>query len=210
MVENWKMVVGVLLGTLLLVVLAAIGLSNTANKAQFKVDDLVKGASWITVNGEPKVTVVVFSDLQCPACKEGEQVARELRQTEGVRFVFRHFPLTMIHKNSRFVALVTEAARNMGKGWEMVELLFEKQSEWSEVSGLELDKLIEVYVGELGLDVSKYKELLNQSGLEEQILVDEELGKSLKLSGTPTFFVNGKMVATNLVMVEVKKLLDQK
>lgn len=206
MVENWKTVAGVLVVTVIIVVISAIGLSNTANKDKLSSDELEDGAGWVWGSDEAKVTVVVFSDLQCPACREGEKVAISLRQMDGVKFVFRHFPLMMIHKNARAAALVVEGAKRMGKGWEMMELLFERQSEWSEVE--DFVKIASGYAGELGLDLGEFNQVMRMSDLEEQIVRDEGLAMKLRLSGTPTFFVNGKAVATNLVISEVSRLLD--
>jgi protein-disulfide isomerase len=209
MVENWKVVVGILVGTLVLVVVSAIGLAGMTNKERLSDEKLIGGAAWEIVTGEPKVTVVVFSDLQCPACRDGEKVARELRQMEGVRFVFRHFPLMTIHKNARLAALAVEAAKRMGKGWEMMEMIFDKQSEWSEASAEEFWMLISGYVSALGLNEAEFQNTMESEDLGRQIEIDESLGNELKLSGTPTFFVNGKMMATSLLKAEVEKLLDK-
>jgi protein-disulfide isomerase len=208
MVENWKIVIGILLVMVVLVVVSALGLSSAANKDRVNNDELTDGASWETLVGEPKVTVVVFSDLQCPACREGEKVAKELRRMEGVKFVFRHFPLMTIHKNARPAALVLEAAKKMGKGWEMMEILFDRQSEWSEISVEEFNNMVLGYIEGLGLNVSEFDQMMKSSDLGYQVQVDEILGEKLKLSGTPTFYVNGRVVATSLVLNEVKKLLN--
>src|SRR3989344_351142 len=148
--ENWKMIVGVFGGSVLLVVLMAIGLSKVSGGASGKakgasVDELLNGARWVQTTGEPKVTVVEFSDIQCPACKAAEPISIELRKMEGVRFVYRHFPLTTIHKNAWMGARAIETARMMSfdsaqdkdKGWEMMILMFEKQEEWSDKSNPE-------------------------------------------------------------------------
>ena len=193
----------------MLVVVSAIGLAGMTNKERLSDEKLIGGAAWEIVTGEPKVTVVVFSDLQCPACRDGEKVARELRQMEGVRFVFRHFPLMTIHKNARLAALAVEAAKRMGKGWEMMEMIFDKQSEWSEASAEEFWMLISGYVSALGLNEAEFQNTMESEDLGRQIEIDESLGNELKLSGTPTFFVNGKMMATSLLKAEVEKLLDK-
>ena len=86
------------------------------------VEQLTEGAGWEMSTGEAKVAVVEFSDIQCPACKAAEPISVELRRTPGVKFVYRHFPLTTIHKNAWNGARALEAARLLDKGWEMMEL----------------------------------------------------------------------------------------
>ena len=82
----------------------AIGLSKVsgggAGTIKVSVEELVNGARWGVTTGEPRVTVVEFSDIQCPACKATEPIAVELRKTAGVKFVYRHFPLITVHKNA--------------------------------------------------------------------------------------------------------------
>lgn len=216
--ENWKTIVGVFAGSILLVVLMAIGLSKISGGASGKVkgasvDELVNGARWVVTTGEPRVTVVGFSDIQCPACKAAEPIALELRKTEGVRFVYRHFPLTTIHKNAWKGARAIEAARIMSfdsaqdkdKGWEMMALMFEKQEEWSDKSNPE-DLFIN-YAKSLGLDEKAFDELQKGEETDKSVGEDSSLGSRLQLSGTPTFFVNGEQVGSPYVLDKVKSLL---
>jgi len=209
MVKNWKEITGVLVGILLIMVLVVIGLLRISKEKGLGLSELTEGASWVTEKGEIKVTVVEFSDLQCPACREAEKIARSLRQTEGVRFVFRHLPLTMIHKNSRKAAEVVEATRSMGKGWEMMEVLFDKQEKWGSLNEDEFKTMVGDYVNDLGLDREEFERILGLSEIEEQIKLDEEVARRLMINGTPTFFVNGNLVVSNLVLNEVDKLLKK-
>lgn len=79
------------------------------------------------------VTLIEYADFQCPACASYAPVVEQLEENYGdrVRFVFRHFPLISIHKNAYAASVATEAAGAQGKFWEMHDLLFERQSEWS-------------------------------------------------------------------------------
>jgi protein-disulfide isomerase len=165
----------------------------------------VEGARWEVVTGEPKVTVVAFTDIQCPACKAAEPVAVELRSTPGVRFIHRHFPLLNIHKNAWRGARALEAARLAGKGWEMMALLFDKQTEWSDKGNP--DELFVSYAKSLGLDEKIFVEKMNNDETDKFVGEDAGLGNRLKLSGTPTVFVNGEQVAVSFVLDRVKELL---
>ncbi|MFZ2201930.1 MAG: DsbA family protein [Microgenomates group bacterium] len=207
--ENWKTILGVFGASLVLVILMAVGLSKLSGdgggKIKVPVEQLTEGARWEVTTGEPKVTVVAFTDIQCPACRAAEPMAVELRSTPGVRFVHRHFPLVTIHKNAWKVARALEAARLMGKGWEAMALLFEKQAEWSDLSNP--DGQFIAYAKELGLAESEFAEKYKSKETDESVGIDSSLGNQLKLSGTPTFFVNGEQVATSFVLDKVKELL---
>jgi len=207
--ENWRSILLVFGGSVLLVVLMAIGLSKVsvggAGTIKVSIDELVNGARWMVTSGEPKVTVVEFSDIQCPACKATEPIAVELRKTAGVKFVYRHFPLITVHKNAWGGARALEAARMMDKGWEMMEVMFDKQTEWSDLGNPE--DAFAKYAVSLGLDEKAFND--KQKGDETDNLVGEDssLGNRIQLSGTPTFFVNGEQVGSPYVLDKVKSLL---
>ena len=214
--ENWRSILLVFGGSVLLVVLMAIGLSKVsgggAGTIKVSVEELVNGARWVVTTptasqsgGQARVTVVEFSDIQCPACKATEPIAVELRKTAGVKFVYRHFPLITVHKNAWKGARALEAARLLGKGWEMMGVMFDKQTEWSDLGSPE-DTFAKYAVG-LGLDEKAFND--KQKGDETDKLVGEDssFGNRLKLSGTPTFFVNGEQVGSAYVLDKVKSLL---
>jgi len=214
--KDMKTILLVFGGSVLLVVLMAIGLSKVsgggAGTIKVSVEELVNGARWVVTTptasqsgGQARVTVVEFSDIQCPACKATEPIAVELRKTAGVKFVYRHFPLITVHKNAWKGARALEAARLLGKGWEMMEVMFDKQTEWSDLGSPE-DTFAKYAVG-LGLDEKAFND--KQKGDETDKLVGEDssFGNRLKLSGTPTFFVNGEQVGSAYVLDKVKSLL---
>ena len=218
--ENWKTILGVFGASLVLVVLMAIGLSKlsggsgAAKKAE--VSELVEGARWEVTTptasqsggqATPRVTVVAFTDIQCPACRAAEPIAVELRSTPGVKFVHRHFPLTTIHKNAWKGARSLEAARLMGKGWEMMALMFAKQDAWKDLGNP--DEAFVGYARELGLDEREFEDKYKSGQTDEWVGSDSALGNRLQLSGTPTFFVDGGQVATSFVLDRVRELLKQ-
>ena len=209
--ENWKTILGVFGASIVLVILMAIGLSKlsggsgAAKKAE--VSELVEGARWEVTTGEAKVTVVAFTDIQCPACKAAEPMAVALRLLPGVKFVHRHFPLTTIHKNAWKGARALEAARMMGKGWEMMALMFAKQDAWKDLGNP--DEAFVGYAQEIGLDEREFEDKYKSGQTDEWVGSDSALGNRLQLSGTPTFFVDGEQVATSFVLDRVRELLKQ-
>lgn len=150
--------------------------------------DHVRGAQSGTV------TLVEFGDFQCPACAAYEPIVQQLVQDNpGVlKLVFRHFPLTQIHRNALLAAKASEAAGLQGKFWEMHDILYDKQKEWSE--GLNARDFFLTYATTVGLDTKKFSDDLNNPSLEAKILAELKEGVQLGVPGTPTFFVNGKMI----------------
>ena len=149
------------------------------------------GAARLTTgNDEAKVTIVEFSDFQCPACKQAQYLVKEILQQypDQIRLVYRHFPLIQIHKNAFAAAELAEAAYGQEKFWEMHDLLFERQGEWAENK-----EKLEEYRRALGIDeAGDYKELVQR---------DIRDGQALGVNATPTFFVNGKK--TDVVKLRV-------
>jgi protein-disulfide isomerase len=208
--SDLKMVLIIIGASIAIVLVMIFGLSKISNDGGTKaeVNTLLEGAKLSTQSGEVKATVVVFSDMQCPACKAADRLIGGLANTEGVLFVMRHFPL-MGHKYSTNGAKAVEAARQMNKGWEMVGLLFEKQEEWSGVGGKEIDSRLADYAVSLGLERVEYETRLKSTETAEVVSGDKLLGERLRLSGTPTIFVNGEQVSPEFVMGKVNELLTK-
>lgn len=205
------MILGVGLGAVFLVGIMVWGLTKMGGEQaglDVSIDQLIDEAGWKTGGENYEVTVVEFADLQCSACKQVEPVAEKLRQMDGVRYVYRHLPLSTIHKNAWRAAKAAETAKVMEKGWEMISLLFEKQDEWAE-SGSFDKKAIE-YAEMLGLEQEVFEELYDSKEIEDQIVKDNMLANELRLGGTPTFFVEGEQVASSFVLIKVKEILESK
>jgi protein-disulfide isomerase len=208
MTNDWKLILKVVLGSAILMLVVIYGLSRMAGTKSLTVDQtlLLEGAKLVKENGETKVTVVNFSDVECPACKIAHEKLAELNSMPGVKIVFRHFPLA-IHKNAMMAARAVEAATEMGKGWEMMDWLFGKQNEWSEVSADKIEPLFVEYAKSMGLDEVNFKVKLDSSEVMTAIQNDINIGNNLKLAGTPTVFVNGEQVAVDFVIAKVKELI---
>ncbi|HCC05784.1 TPA: disulfide bond formation protein DsbA [Candidatus Nomurabacteria bacterium] len=141
-----------------------------------------------------KVTLVEFADFQCPACGAYEPLIRKVLADNPttLKIVFRHFPLTQIHQNALIAAKATEAAGVQGKFWEMHDILFDKQKDWS--LGLNARDFLVGYAKTLGLDEVKFSADLNSSTIEKKILAEYQEGAKLGVNGTPSFFINGKKI----------------
>lgn len=207
---NLKQIALVMLASIAVVALMVFGLSSaskgeTGAAAVIGNEELTDGARIESQKGERKVTVVEFTDMQCPACKAVTSLTDQLKTKDGVRVVFRHFPLVSIHKNAWKAARAVEAAREQEKALEMMDKLFDTQSDWSELTAV--DSKFEEYAKMIGLDANKFKEAYLSDRSEKGVVTDNTLAAKLKLQGTPTFFVNGEQVASNFVMGKVEELL---
>jgi Na+/H+ antiporter NhaA len=132
------------------------------------------------------VTLVEYGDLECPYCGQAEPVIRELLADYGdLRYVWRHLPLTDVHPHAQLAAEATEAAARQGKFWEMHDQLLDHQG------ALTARDLIR-YAAELGLNTEQFTSDLRQHAGAAKIAADVDSADLSGVSGTPTFFINGK------------------
>ena len=132
------------------------------------------------------VTIVEYGDFECPYCGMAERVIRELLADFGdLRYVWRHLPLNDVHTSAQMAAEASEAASDQGKFWEMYDLLLAHQDE------IRPGDLI-AYAEQLGLDIEQFTTALHQHSTAARIAEDVDSADLSGVSGTPTFFVNGR------------------
>jgi len=136
------------------------------------------------------VTIVEFTDFQCPACAAMQPVLEEVLKSSGnkVRFVVRDFPLAQ-HQNARKAAEAANAANAQGKFFEYISLLFKRQN------ALDVPSL-KKYAAELGLNQPRFDAALDSGAYAAEIKHDIEDGEIYGISSTPTIFINGVMLRT--------------
>lgn len=135
------------------------------------------------------VTIVAFSDFQCPYCARAVPTIHKVHDVYGdkVRIVFRNFPLPF-HENAKGAAAAGVCAAAQGKFWELHDKMFENQQQLDEAG---LKKL----AGEVGLDEAKFAECLKSADTTKEVDADIAAGKAAGVTGTPAFFVNGVMIS---------------
>jgi Na+/H+ antiporter NhaA len=135
---------------------------------------------------ESSVTLVEYGDFECPYCGMAEPAVRELLRDYGeIRYVWRHLPLNDVHPNAQIAAEAAEAAGRQGAFWEMHDLLLDHQD------GLTPRDLVG-YATTLGLDAERFRDDLRKHVGGAQVMEDLDSADLSSVSGTPTFFVNGK------------------
>lgn len=151
------------------------------------VDDWTKG------NPEAALTLVEYSDLQCPTCAYYNPIVNRIIEDYGdqMYFAYRHFPLS-IHKNAQTSSRAAEAAGKQGKFFEMANVLFAKQNEWSILPNPQ--SAFESYAESLGLDIDQFVTDYNSSEIKDLVKADLASAERAGLRGTPAFFLNGQEI----------------
>lgn len=171
--------------------------------------NIISSSDRVLGNKDAKVTLVEYSDFQCPACGAYYPIVKQLNlEFAGrIQFVYRHFPLTQIHANANLAALSAEAAGKQNKFWEMHDIIFENQSKWSGEKNAK-DLFVE-YAQKLNLDVEKFKNDLDSDEVQEKAANDYQSGIRLGVNATPTFFLNGTKLQNPVSYEIFKKLLEE-
>jgi cyclophilin family peptidyl-prolyl cis-trans isomerase/protein-disulfide isomerase len=149
---------------------------------------------WLFGNPAAPVTILEYSELQCPYCAQLEPLLLDLQQNnpDAVNLVFRHFPLSM-HDKAGFAAQALEAAgkQNPEFFFELKNSLFEKQGEWSQLSVEDFHTLVYEEVEALGADLDQFKADYESDEIAEKIAVAVQDAITIGISGTPSVFING-------------------
>jgi protein-disulfide isomerase len=145
--------------------------------------------------GNKKVTLVAYEDFQCPVCGQYFPILNEVKNKYGddITFQFRHFPIDSIHPNARAAHRTAEAAGNQGKFFEMHDLLYENIQSWS--ASTNAKSIFDTYAKQLNLDMTKFNADFASEQTNEIINADVNEGKKLGVSGTPSFILNGRLLA---------------
>jgi len=162
-------------------------------------DDPMKG------NPDASITIVEFSDFQCPFCAKFHQstlpqIEQNYISTGKVNFVYRDFPIQSIHPNAVPAALASECADDQGKFWEIHDMIFKNQRNWQGLEIAESASLFREYGIEIGLDTDEFDSCMTSGKHLEEIQNDLNDGRTYGVTGTPGFFVgNEKIGFTKLV-----------
>jgi protein-disulfide isomerase len=161
----------------------------------------IAGAPVIGAKNAP-VTIVAFSDFQCPFCGRVVPTLKELeKQYEGkIKVAFKNQPLPF-HQNARIAANAGLAAHEQGKFWEMHDKMFANQQALDRAS-------LERYAQEVGLDMGKFKAALDSNKFDAQITKDSNEGQAIGANGTPTFFINGRQLVGAQPIEQFKAMID--
>ena len=159
-----------------------------AGRAAIRIDPLEPGIDHVRGPEDARL-ILEYGDYECPYSRQAYHAIErvEARQPGGVRFAFRHFPLTEIHPHALAASRAVEAAASQGRFWEMHDLLFHRQK------ALE-DEDLRRYASELGLDLARFDADRLSEAARERVRRDVRSGvASGEVHGTPTLFIDGAL-----------------
>jgi len=157
---------------------------------------------------DAKVTIVEFSDFQCPYCQRMATSLDDIRKQypNDVKIYFKNRPLNSIHQFAQGAAEAAEAAREQGKFWDMYEVIFKNRTALDTAS-------LEKYAQQVGLDMNKYKKGMESGAFKASVDKDSAEADKLGVNSTPTVFVNGYYVASpspDQVKAQIDEALKKK
>lgn len=186
------------------------GDGSNNNISDGPVDHSITKEDHIKGDFDAPVTLVEYSDFQCPACGSYYPIVKQLSEEfpDALRIVYRHFPLRRIHPNAADAARAVEAASLQGKFWEMHDMLFENQNFWSDARNPKDDFVS--YAGQIGLDVEQFEDDYdNNDSLDDLVREDELRANALGLNSTPSFVLNGQKITNPRSLNEFIELIER-
>ena len=179
---------------------------NSGNQPVNIVSDVSADDDSVLGDSKAPVTIIEFSDYQCPFCERFytatlPQIKTEYINTGKVKLVYRDFPLSSIHPQAEKAAEAAECAGEQNKYWEMHNKLFENQG------ALDTDSL-KKYAQQIGLDSGKFNDCLDSGKMASEIAKDTADGTSYGVQGTPAFFINGQEISGAQPFESFKQIID--
>ena len=163
------------------------------------------GDSPVLGSSNAPVTMIEFSDFQCPFCSQYftqtlPAVEKNYIDSGKVKLVFKNMPLENLHPNAKAAAMAAECANEQGKFWDYHNKLFSNQNSWANLSSVNVTSTFKQYALQIGLDTTNFNSCVDSSKYADKVNKDSKDGASYGATGTPTFFIgNDKKGYTKLV-----------
>lgn len=167
------------------------------------LESLAPGYSPRLGTANPALTIVEFSDFECPFCAQSAPIIKQVLNEYGgfVQYVYRHMPIDSLHPNAWNAAIASTCADEQNAFWNYHDKLFTEQDNLSK------DNLF-IMAENLRMDMDQFKKCYDSEKYASQVRRDMNDGAELEIEGTPTFFVNGEMLSGVLKFDQWKVLLD--
>jgi protein-disulfide isomerase len=164
--------------------------SNILVPEEANITSGIENGKYLPASPSAKLTLVEFGDYECPACAEYNPLVKQLlTEFSGkINYVFRSFPLSQ-HSNAWISSQAAEAAGLQGKYWQMHDKLYESMNDWS--ASPDAKSIFVGYAQDLDLNVDKFKVDIDSKSVKDKIQKDANDGNLVKLTETPTFYLNG-------------------
>ncbi|MEO5950591.1 MAG: thioredoxin domain-containing protein [Candidatus Saccharimonadales bacterium] len=167
--------------------------TNKINPASVQSGDI---ADHVFGKADSKVVVIEYGDFQCPTCGSVYPNMKTVtdKYKDQIAFVFRNFPITTIHPNARAAAAAVEAAGLQDKYWDMYNRLYQAQTQWSSLSATDRTSYFDAAAKDLGLNLDTFNTDIASDKVNQKISYDQAVAKKINVTGTPTVYMNGKVV----------------
>jgi cyclophilin family peptidyl-prolyl cis-trans isomerase/protein-disulfide isomerase len=155
----------------------------------------VSASDWVRGPADASITIIEYADFQCPACSQLDPVLEKLEEEypKDLRVVFRHFPLESVHDKAAISSQAAEAAGAQGKFWEMHDLLYTRQSEWSAMTVDQFQDWAAARAKDLGLNVDQFKSDIASQPIVDKIQQAWEHNAGIGMPGTPFLLINNQV-----------------
>ncbi|HAA55458.1 MAG TPA: hypothetical protein DCE42_11925, partial [Myxococcales bacterium] len=172
-------------------------------KKEEVIQNVSVGNSPNTGPEEAPITIVEFSDFECPYCSRGAKTAKKVKKAYGdkVQLVFKHYPLAF-HIHAKPAAYASMAAREQGQFWAYHDKLFANSKKLDRASLLK-------YAKELGLDIPRFTQNMDSYAVKAHIDSDMKQASKVGVTGTPAFFINGRMISGAQPFSKFKEVIDE-
>lgn len=168
----------------------------------------IKDQEWSKGGSDAAVTLIEYSDFQCPACAVYYRNVKMLSEEFGdqIQIIYRNYPLDSLHPQATLAAYAAEAAGQQDRFWEMHNLLFDNQGEWAGQSNAR-----DIFIGyaeQLSLDVERFTADLKNKDIQAAVQDDKISGNQAFVEGTPTFYLNGQKINNPLSYDKFRQLIQ--
>ena len=184
------------------------GVVQPGVKADVSIDD-----DPMMGNPNAKVTIIEFSDFQCPFCRifwkdALAQIRKDYVDTGKVRFVYRDFPLS-IHPMAESSAEAANCANDQAKYWQMHDKIFGEEDKLGQGTVIYSVDDLKKWAGEIGLNKSQFNQCLDSNKYKNEIAKDFTDGTASGVSGTPSIFINGRLIVGAQPYASFKAIIDE-
>jgi protein-disulfide isomerase len=182
--------------------------NNSASDKTILSVNAISESDWVKGAKTQKIVLIEYSDFQCPACGAYYPVTKQVVEEfgENIAFVYRHFPLRQIHQNAELAARAAEAAGKQNKFWEMHDMIFENQKEWSNEKSVK--EFFVKYADALDLSKEQFAVDFDSGEIKDKINADYQSGLRFNVNATPTFFLNGEKLQNPRNYEDFKSLIQ--
>lgn len=176
--------------------------------------DVEEGHLPVLGDADAPITIVEFSDLQCPFCKAyvddtHQQIIDKYVDSGQVKIAFRHFPLNSIHPNAQLAAEAAECANEQDAFWDFHDKLFETQDDWTYDTNDDAKVAFAEYAGELSLNTTQFTTCLDDEKYADNVSDDLSAGSAAQVDGTPAFFINGQRLVGAQPFSEFERVIEE-